>query len=120
LRSAEVAAPPLAIKIVPTPVGSVDADIDHAIESFAAAPNGGLVVPPDSTTIVRRDLVIALAARYRLPAVYPFRVFVDAGGLMCYGNDEIEPYRLAASYVDRILHGAKPSERTASTSADQL
>jgi len=110
LRSAEVAAPPLAIKIVPTPVESVDADIDHAIESFAAAPNGGLVVPPDSTTIVRRDLVIALAARYRLPAVYPFRVFVDAGGLMCYGNDEIEPYRLAASYVDRILHGAKPSE----------
>ena len=67
-------------------------------------------MPPDSTTIVRRDLVIALAARYRLPAVYPFRVFVDAGGLMCYGNDEIEPYRLAASYVDRILHGAKPSE----------
>ena len=70
----------------------------------------GLVVPPDATTIVHRDLVIALAARYHIPAVYAFRSFVDAGGLMCYGIDEIEPYRLAASYVDRILRGAKPAE----------
>jgi putative ABC transport system substrate-binding protein len=69
-----------------------------------------LVVPPDATTIVHRDLVIALAARYHIPAVYAFRSFVDAGGLMCYGIDEIEPYRLAASYLDRILRGAKPAE----------
>jgi putative tryptophan/tyrosine transport system substrate-binding protein len=110
LRTAEVAAPALAVKVVPIPVENADADIDHAIASFAAAPNGGLVVPPDATTIVGRDLVIALAACHRLPAVYAFRIFVDAGGLMCYGIDEIEPYRLAASYVDRILRGAKPAE----------
>jgi putative tryptophan/tyrosine transport system substrate-binding protein len=110
LRTAEAAAPPLAIELVPIAVESGDAVIEQAIASFATAPNSGLVVAPDATSIVHRDLVIALAARYRLPAVYPFRFFVDAGGLMCYAIDEIQPYRLAASYIDRILRGAKPAE----------
>ena len=73
-------------------------------------PNGGLFFPPNFVSTAHRDLIIGLAARYRLPAVYGFRVFVAAGGLMCYETDQIEPFRLAASYVDRILRGAKPSE----------
>jgi putative ABC transport system substrate-binding protein len=110
LQGAVAAAPSLAIEIVPSPVENSDADIERAIASFAAIPNGGLILPPDSTTISRRNLVVALAARYRLPAVYPFRIFVDAGGLMSYGTDFIEMFQLAASYVDRILRGAKPSD----------
>jgi hypothetical protein len=78
--------------------------------SFAPAPNGGLLVLPDATTIARRDLVVSLAARYRLPAVYPFRLFVAAGGLMSYGTDLIDQFRLSASYIDRILRGAKPAD----------
>jgi putative ABC transport system substrate-binding protein len=80
------------------------------MESLARVPNGGLVVPPDSTTTVHRDLVVALAARHRLPAIYTFRFMVVAGGLMSYGNDYLDMYRLAASYLDRILRGAKPAE----------
>jgi ABC-type uncharacterized transport system substrate-binding protein len=109
LRSAEAAAPSLAIELVPSPVANAP-DIERAMESLARVPNGGLVVPPDSTTTVHRDLVIALAARHRLPAVYTFRFMVAAGGLMSYGNDYLDMYRLAASYVDRILRGAKPAE----------
>ena len=73
-------------------------------------PNGGLVLPPDAMTLTHRDLVIALAAQHRLPAVYAFRLFVAAGGLMSYGTDQNEMFRLAASYVDRILRGDKPSD----------
>ncbi|HEV2750730.1 MAG TPA: ABC transporter substrate binding protein [Gemmatimonadales bacterium] len=73
-------------------------------------PNGGLLAPNDSTVEANRDLVIALAARHRLPAVYAFRDFVTAGGLMYYGTDLIAQFRRAASYVDRILRGAKPSD----------
>jgi len=65
---------------------------------------------PDTTTLARRDLVVALAARNRLPAVYPSRVFVDAGGLMAYGTYVVDGYRLSATYVDRILRGAKPAD----------
>jgi putative tryptophan/tyrosine transport system substrate-binding protein len=65
---------------------------------------------PDTTTLARRDLVVALAARNRLPAVYPFRVFVEAGGLMAYGTYVVDGYRLSATYVDRILRGAKPAD----------
>ena len=78
--------------------------------SFARVPNGGLFLPPDTTTIVHRDLIIALAARHRLPAVYAFRYFVAAGGLMSYGTDQVDMFRQAASYVDRILRGAKPAD----------
>jgi putative ABC transport system substrate-binding protein len=109
-RAAEAAAPSLAIELVPTTVENSEADIKRAIESFAAAPNGGLVVQPDTTTVVRRDLIVALAAQNRLPAVYPFRLFVDGGGLMAYSTYVVDGYRLAATYVDRILRGAKPAD----------
>ena len=78
--------------------------------SFARMPNGGLILPPDVTTITHRDLVLALAARHRLPAVYPFRLFVAAGGLMSYGTDQIDMFGQTASYIDRILRGAKPAD----------
>jgi putative ABC transport system substrate-binding protein len=109
-RAAEDAAPSLAIELAPTAVENSEADIKRSIESFAAAPNGGLVVLPDTTTVVRRDLIIALAAQNRLPAVYPFRLFVDGGGLMAYSTYVVDGYRLAATYVDRILRGAKPAD----------
>jgi ABC-type uncharacterized transport system substrate-binding protein len=104
-----VTAPALGIELVPVHVETA-ADIEHAIESFAQRSNGGLIFPPDSTIILHRDLVIDLAARYRLPAIYPFRSFVAAGGLMSYSIDFVFEYRQAASYVDRILRGAKPAD----------
>jgi putative ABC transport system substrate-binding protein len=110
LRAAASAAPALAIEIVPTPIENTDGDIARAIEAFATLPNGGLLVVPDTTPTAHRDLVITLAARHRLPAVYPFRLFVAAGGLMSYGTDSNDVFRLAASYVDRILRGDKPAE----------
>jgi putative ABC transport system substrate-binding protein len=71
---------------------------------------GGLVLIPDVTATVHRDLIIALAARHRIPAVYYSRIFVAAGGLMSYGNDFVDVFRQAASYVDRILRGDKPAD----------
>ncbi len=84
--------------------------MERAIELFARVLNTGIVVPPDSSTIVHRELIIALVARHRLPAVYPFRLFVAAGGLMSYGVDFVQMFRQAASYVDRVLRGAKPAD----------
>ena len=109
LRAAEAAAPALSIKMVSSPVATA-ANIEQAIESFARTPNGGLLLPPDGTTILHRDLLIALAARHKLPAVYAFDFFVPAGGLMSYGTDQDDVFRLAASYVDRILRGDKPAD----------
>ncbi len=109
LRSAEAVAPSLAIELVPSPVEN-PADIERVIAAFAGAPNGGLLVLPSGTTTLHRDLVIALAARYRLPSVYPFRFYVTAGGLMSYSTDLVDQSRQAASYVDRILRGANPAE----------
>ena len=76
----------------------------------AAVSKGGPVLIPDVTVVAHRDLIIALAARYRLPAVYAFRYFAMAGGLMSYGIDILEQNRQAASYVDRILRGANPAD----------
>jgi ABC-type uncharacterized transport system substrate-binding protein len=109
LRTAKAVAPSLGIEVVPAPVANAD-EIERSIESFARAPNGGLIAPNDTTVEVNRDLVIALAARHRLPAVYAFRDFVTAGGLMYYGSDLITQFRRAASYVDRVLHGANPAD----------
>jgi len=109
LRTAKVVAPSLGIEVVPAPVANAD-EIERSIESFARMPNGGLLAPNDSTVEANRDLVIALAARHRLPAVYAFRDFVTAGGLMYYGTDLITQFRRAASYVDRVLHGANPAD----------
>jgi putative ABC transport system substrate-binding protein len=109
LRAAEVTTSSLAIEVVPSPVENAS-DMEHAIESFALAPNGGLIFPPDATTTSQRHLIVALAARHRLPAVYAIRAFVGAGGLMSYTTNRSEMYRQTAPYVDRILRGANPAE----------
>jgi putative tryptophan/tyrosine transport system substrate-binding protein len=108
LRFAQAAAPTLAIELIPKQISDDAADIERTIEAFAQMPEGGLLIVPDSTIIAHRDLVISLAARYRLPAVYPWRFFVTAGALMSYGIDNIDVLQKAASYVDRILRGVKP------------
>ena len=109
LRAAESLSPSLGIELVPSMVENA-ADIERTIEAFARTPNGGLLLPPDTNTNVHRDLIIALAAKYSLPAVYWQRLFVAAGGLMSYGVDFVDLFRQAASYVDRILRGDKPSD----------
>jgi len=109
LRMAEVLAPSLAIELVSAPVENA-ADIERTIESLAREPEGSLVLPPDATTVLHRDLIIALAARYRLPAVYTGRFWVAAGGLMSYSIDYVDMFRQAATYVDRILRGDKPAD----------
>ena len=109
LRAANAIGPSLGLEIVGTPVADA-ADIERSIESFARVPNSGLLVPPDNTVVENRDLLIALAAQKHLPAVYDNRSFVTAGGLMSYGTDVLFQYRQAATYVDRILRGAKPAD----------
>ena len=85
-------------------------ELESVIAALAREPNSGLIVTPDSFMDVHRAEVTSLAARYRLPAVYPFHQFPEVGGLLSYGNDQRDNYRRAAVYVDRILRGAKPSE----------
>ena len=109
-RAAEATAPSLAIELVPAAIENAEADIERVINSFAATANGGLVVLPDTTTVIRRDLIIALAARNHLPAVYTSRLFVASGGLVAYTVDVPELYQQAATFVDRILRGAKPAD----------
>jgi len=105
----KTAAPSFAIEPIAVHVQNA-AEIEHAINAFAHEPNLGLIVPPDFTTVINRAPIIALAARYNLPAIYPFRLFVKDGGLLSYGVDLPEVYRQAASYVDRILRGEKPGD----------
>jgi ABC-type uncharacterized transport system substrate-binding protein len=85
-------------------------EIEQTITAFAGAANGGLIVTASPAAIVHRDLIIALAARHRLPAIYFARFFINAGGLISYGADPIDPHRRAAGYVDRILKGEKPAD----------
>jgi len=85
-------------------------ELAGAMEAFAREPNGGLMVLPDVSTANNRDLIIALAATRRLPAVYPYRYFASSGGLFSYGSDVADVFRRAASYVDRVLKGAKPGD----------
>jgi putative ABC transport system substrate-binding protein len=93
------------------PVDVRDAgEIERALAAFAGNLNGGLILTGSALAIVHRDLIIALAARHRLPAVYYERYFAAAGGLISYGSDSIEAFRLAAGYVDRILKGEKPAD----------
>jgi len=103
-KAIKEAALTLAVKLNPILVRD-SADIEAAAESFAREPNGGLLVPPSSLSVLVRDQIIALAARHRLPAIYPYGEFADAGGLMTYGIDLNFPYQEAASYVARILKG---------------
>jgi putative tryptophan/tyrosine transport system substrate-binding protein len=86
------------------------ADIDTAMTDLGAAPDGGLVVVAGNFTTLHRELIISLAARLRIPTIYPYRYFVDAGGLMSYGVDVLDLFRRAPDYVDRILRGAKPAD----------
>ena len=109
LQAAEATAPSLAIEVVPGRVETA-ADIERVIVDLSHVPNSGLFLPPDTTTALHRDLIIALASRHRLPSVYSIRFFVAAGGLMSYGIDQVEMFRHAASYVDRILRGANPAD----------
>jgi putative tryptophan/tyrosine transport system substrate-binding protein len=93
------------------PVDVRDAgEIERVLTAFAGNPNGGLIVTGSSLAVMHRDLIIALAARHRLPAIYYDRYFVVAGGLISYGSNSVEEYRLAAGYVDRILKGDKPAD----------
>jgi ABC-type uncharacterized transport system substrate-binding protein len=85
-------------------------EIEPFVAAHAREPDGGLIVMPDVFLLARRAEVTALATRYRLPAVYPFRAFTEVGGLISYGNDNVNIYRRAATYADRILRGAEPSE----------
>jgi putative ABC transport system substrate-binding protein len=102
-------APSLGVQV--SPVGVRDAsEIERAIAAFGHGANGGLIVLGAPLAIIQRDLITALAVRHRLPAVYPVRLFVVAGGLVSYGPDSIDPYRRVAGYVDRILKGEKPAD----------
>jgi putative ABC transport system substrate-binding protein len=104
----EEAAPSFGVEPIQAPVREAG-EIEHTIEALARDGNGGLMVLPDVTTTNHRDRIIALAARHRLPAVYPYRFFVASGGLISYGPDIVDPFRRAAGYVDRILKGEKPA-----------
>jgi putative tryptophan/tyrosine transport system substrate-binding protein len=109
-RLAEAAAPSLATELTASRVGS-SAEIEHAIESIARVPDSGVFIAPSSTMLRNRRLIIELAARHRVPVVYPERIYAVDGGLMSYGiADPVEPFRQAASYVDRILRGEKPAD----------
>lgn len=86
------------------------ADVERVLTDFAQEPNGGLIVTPSPLTATKRDVIIAVAAKLKLPAIYSFRFYVASGGLVSYGIDQLETVREAASYVDRILRGAKPAD----------
>ena len=99
------------VGVVLSPVNVRDAsEMERAIAAFARASNCGLILTPNSLAFVHRNLIVTLAARHKLPAVYFNRVFIAAGGLASYGPDNIDQYRRAAGYVDRILKGEKPSD----------
>ena len=85
-------------------------EIERAVVAFAQVPNGGLIIVAAPSALLHRDLIIALAARYRLPAIYPTRPFVISGGLISYGPDIVDQFRRAAEYVDRVLKGEKPAD----------
>jgi len=108
-RAVEAIAQSFGVSLTATDVQD-PAEIERAIEAFAREPNGGLIVLPGPITNNHRELIIALAARHRLPAAYPFRYFVKEGGLVSYGADPFDQSRQAAAYVDRILKGEKPED----------
>ena len=106
---AAAAAKPFGISVDGAGVRNPD-DIRRVLADFAREPDGGLIVIPSPLTATSRDLIIAIADKLRLPAIYPFRFYAASGGLIFYGNDQLETVREAASYVDRILRGASPGE----------
>jgi putative ABC transport system substrate-binding protein len=109
LGAIQTAAPSLGVQV--SAVGLRDAgEIERAVITFARVPNGGLIVPGSSKANDHRELIVGLAVRYQLPAIYSDRVFVTGGGLISYGPDRIDQYRRAAGYVDRILKGENPAD----------
>jgi ABC-type uncharacterized transport system substrate-binding protein len=106
-RAAEAIAPSLGITVTAVDVHDAGG-IDSPIAAFAGSPDGGLLVIPNRYTLANRGAIIVLAARHRLPAIYPYRYFANEGGLISYGFDQIDQWRGVASYVDRILRGEKP------------
>jgi ABC-type uncharacterized transport system substrate-binding protein len=109
LRAAEAAAPSFGVKVIALGAHSA-AEIEGPVTKFAAEPSGGLIIAPHAVTLTYRQLIIGLAARYRLPAVYGFRVFAASGGLLSYGTRPADQFRRGASYVDRVLKGEKPGD----------
>jgi putative ABC transport system substrate-binding protein len=107
--SIQSVAPSFGIELSPIDVRDAG-EIERAVTAFARGPNSGLIVTSSGSAAVHRELIITLAARYRLPAVYNYRYFATAGGLISYGPDPIDQYRRAAGYVDRILKGEKPGD----------
>jgi len=109
LGAIQSVAPSLGVEL--NPLGVRDGgEIERAIVSFARAPNSGLIVTGSPLALIHRDLIVALAAQHKLPAVYYDRLFISAGGLISYGPDILNQYRRAAGYVDRILRGEKPAD----------
>jgi putative ABC transport system substrate-binding protein len=103
------AAPSLGLEVSPINVRDAG-ELERDVTVFAGGSNGGMIVTGSGITIVHRDLIIALAARHKLPTIYPARLYVTVGGLISYGPDSIDPHRRAAGYVDRILKGEKPAD----------
>jgi putative ABC transport system substrate-binding protein len=105
----QAVAPSLRVEVNPVNVRDAG-EIERAVAGFARTPDGGLIVTASPAAQVHHELIISLAARHKLPAVYPFRYHAAGGGLMSYGPDQIDQYRQAAGYVDRILKGEKPAD----------
>jgi putative tryptophan/tyrosine transport system substrate-binding protein len=109
LGAIEALAPSLGVELSPFTVRDAG-EIERAITRFAQAPNGGIIAVGAPSLETHHELIVTLAAQHRLPAVYPYRSYVTAGGLMCYGTDLVAQFRRAAGYVDRILKGEKPAD----------
>jgi len=105
----QAVAPSVGVELSPIDVRDAG-EIEHAVTAFARSPNGGLIVTGGPLAALHRDVILKVAARHKLPAVYNQRAFVAAGGLISYGPDPVDQYRRAASYVDRILKGEKPAD----------
>jgi putative ABC transport system substrate-binding protein len=102
-------ASPMGVELSPITL-QIAGETERDVAAFAQSPNGGLIVGVGVLATIQRELLISLAARHRLPAVYPYRFYVEAGGLMSYGPNLVDLYRRAAGYVDRILKGEKPAD----------
>jgi putative ABC transport system substrate-binding protein len=109
LAAMQTASPSFGVELHPIDVSDAG-EIERALADFARSPNGGLIVPLSTSAISHRKLIVALAARHQLPAIYPSRLDAAVGGLISYGPDGIDTYRRVAGYVDRILKGEKPAD----------
>jgi putative ABC transport system substrate-binding protein len=109
LKAAEAAAPSLKVRLTALGVRSAD-EIERSVSAFAAEPNRGLIIAPTAVTAVNSKLIVELAARYRLPAIYSRANYPKAGGLISYGLDQVDQFRQGAAYADRLLKGAKVAE----------